>query len=104
VHAFAVPRLNGAAAEPVPRLASRAAFHAKRECCLSSNPIAGLIGPALTRLPQRDRDDFEFSPTDSSRVVDVVPMHGVHRGRAERRFRCSSEPGMSRLHEGAIAG
>jgi hypothetical protein len=90
------------------------AFHAKqddnpqgdvaRDYCISSNPIAGLIGPALTRLPQRDRDDFEFSPTDSSRVVDVVPMHGVHRGRAERRFRCSSEPGMSRLHEGAIAG
>jgi hypothetical protein len=31
------PALNGAAAEPVPRVASRAAFHAKRECCLSSN-------------------------------------------------------------------
>ena len=41
-------------------------------------------------LPQRDSDDFELGPTDSSRAVDVVPMHWMQRGRVERRFCCSS--------------
>jgi hypothetical protein len=41
-------------------------------------------------VPQRDSDDFQLGPTDSSRAVDVVPMYWMQRGRAERRFCCSS--------------
>jgi len=45
---------------------------------------------ALSVLPQRDSDDFQLGPTDSSRAVDVVPMYWMQRGRAERRFCYSS--------------
>jgi hypothetical protein len=41
-------------------------------------------------LPQRDSDDFQLGPTDSSRAVDVVPMYWMQRGRAERLCCCSS--------------
>ena len=52
--------------------------------------LAGAGLRALSRVPQRDRDDFELGPTDSPRAVDVVPMHWMQRSRAERRFCCSS--------------
>jgi len=56
-----------------------------------SHPESWISG--IAPLPQRDSDDFELSPTDGSRVVEVVPVHGMQRGRAERRLRCSSRAG-----------
>jgi hypothetical protein len=37
--------------------------------------------PAPPLVPQRDSDDFQLGPTDSSRAVDVVPMYWMQRGR-----------------------
>jgi hypothetical protein len=80
---------------PLP-MATRHSASARRRrptfCSFRLEGAAGESRTALLLVPQRDSDDFELGPTDSSRVVDVVPMHGMQRGRAERRFRCSSIP------------